>query len=748
MPNYSGLIVGRYEIIDQLGFGGMAAVYLGRDTRLQRKVAIKFILTEMFPPVKLDEILKRFEREAQILAGLSHPNIVQIYDFGEHDSVPYVVMEYLDGGTLRQRMDKPLPYWQTAELLAPIANALAYAHREKIIHRDIKPANILLTSEGIPKISDFGIAKLLGIEQGVTLTGTGIGMGTPSYMAPEQWIGQSTPASDIYGLGVVLYQMLTGSLPFQADTPGELLMKVLNEPLPDLRAVAPELPVEVNRVIQTALSKQPEQRYANMQEMERALHLLSHIPHHHLTEDTLPADLTTQFIDFLPPDTAPLSSSDHQKNLVPLANTLEDSSESSQAEDQGPGKSTRVIPHLAWMVLAGVLILALLLGGFGLRNRSLTSAGSEIEPPQLQTQAIEADELQVLLDEPAEEGVTTPGAAHSTSTPESAANTKPFVVDPGKTKVCQVTDATGIDDRSFNETAWNGLLRAQEDFGVQIQYLESLQETDYEIAVNAFLEAECDLIVTVGFLLADATAAAAEANPDQPFAIVDVDYLDFPNVLGLAYSTHQAAFMAGYMAAGVSQTGVVATFGGIPIPPVTIFMDGFYLGVMHYNEVKGANVQVLGWNPATQEGLFVGNFESTDDGRILAESLMDEGADIILPVAGPVGLGSAAAAQERGNAWIIGVDSDWTLIASEYSDVILTSIMKLMDASVYDVTEQLIQGTFSGGVYVGTLENDGVGLGTVNPAVPAELIAEVEALRDEIIEGQVITRPENAPYDI
>jgi basic membrane protein A and related proteins len=261
------------------------------------------------------------------------------------------------------------------------------------------------------------------------------------------------------------------------------------------------------------------------------------------------------------------------------------------------------------------------------------------------------------------------------------------------------------------------------------------------------MEADCDLIVTVGFLLADATAAAAEANPDQSFAIVDVDYLDFPNVLGLAYSTHQAAFMAGYMAAGVSQTGVVGTFGGIPIPPVTIFMDGFYLGVMHYNEVNDADVQVLGWNPETQEGLFVGNFESTDDGRNMAESLMDEGADIILPVAGPVGLGSAAAVQERGNAWIVGVDSDWTLTASEYTDVILTSIMKLMDASVYDATEQLLAGTFEGGVYVGTLENDGVGLGTTHPDVPAELIAEVEALRDDIIERPAYHQPENAPYD-
>ncbi|HSV85272.1 MAG TPA: BMP family ABC transporter substrate-binding protein [Levilinea sp.] len=322
------------------------------------------------------------------------------------------------------------------------------------------------------------------------------------------------------------------------------------------------------------------------------------------------------------------------------------------------------------------------------------------------------------------------------------------VEEPVAKRVCQVTDAGGIDDRSFNETAWNGLLRAQEELGVEVQYLESQQMADYERNINALLEAECDLIVTVGFLLADATAAAAEANPDQPFAIIDVDYLDFPNVLGLAYSTHQAAFLAGYMSAGMTQTGVIGTFGGIPIPPVTIFMDGFYLGAMHYNAVKGTDVRVLGWNPETQEGLFVGNFESTDDGRIQAESLMDEGADIILPVAGPVGLGSAAAAQERGNAWIIGVDSDWTRTAPEYTDVILTSIMKLMDASVFDATQQLVAGTFTGGVYVGTLANAGVGLGTNAEAVPAELLAEVEALKQQIIDGEVVTRPENAPYDL
>src|SRR3990170_5540733 len=224
-----------------------------------------------------------------------------------------------------------------------------------------------------------------------------------------------------------------------------------------------------------------------------------------------------------------------------------------------------------------------------------------------------------------------------------------------KTKACQVTDTGGIDDKSFNATAWKGVQDAISQLGVEGKYLESQQQTDYEKNINAFIEEGCDVIVTVGFLLGDATAAGAQANPDTSFSIVDFAYDPvIPNVLGQVFATDQAAFLAGYVAAGMTQSGVVGTFGGIQIPPVTVFMDGFSLGVDYYNEKHGTSVKVLGWDPASQTGLFTGNFESTDDGRRMGESLMDEGADIIMPVAGPVGLGTAAAAQERGNTWIIG----------------------------------------------------------------------------------------------
>ncbi|MCJ7512886.1 MAG: BMP family ABC transporter substrate-binding protein [Anaerolineales bacterium] len=311
--------------------------------------------------------------------------------------------------------------------------------------------------------------------------------------------------------------------------------------------------------------------------------------------------------------------------------------------------------------------------------------------------------------------------------------------------VCQVTDTGGIDDKSFNATAWKGVTDSMDQLGVEGKYLESQQQTDYEKNINAFIEEGCDLIVTVGFLLGDATAAGATANPDVSFTIVDYAYdPTIPNVVGQVFNTNEAAFLAGYAAAGMTKTGKVGTFGGIQIPPVTVFMDGFALGVDYYNAQKGTAVEVLGWDPAAQTGLFTGNFESTDDGRRLGETLMDEGADIIMPVAGPVGLGTAAAAQERGNAYIIGVDSDWFLTAPEYAAIILTSVLKNMDVTTMNVVKTVLDGSYAGGVTVGTLENGGVGLADFHDMasmVPAELQAELQDVAAKVIAGEIKTSP-------
>jgi basic membrane protein A len=323
------------------------------------------------------------------------------------------------------------------------------------------------------------------------------------------------------------------------------------------------------------------------------------------------------------------------------------------------------------------------------------------------------------------------------------------IVAPEGFKVCQVTDVGGIDDKTFNATAWKGVEDSVRIFGGEDKFLESQQQTDYAVNINAFIEEGCELIVTVGFLLGADTAIAAEANPDQKFAIVDFAYFDeegnkipYDNVVEL--NTDQAAFLAGYVAAGTTQTGTVGTFGGIPIPPVTVFMDGFWYGVDYYNQENGTDVQVLGWDPETQEGLFTGNFESLDDGRTLGESLMDEGADIIMPVAGPVGLGTAAAVQERGDAYIVGVDTDMSVSAPEFADVILTSVLKNMDVAVFLTTKSVLDGSYAGGIFVGNLDNDGVGLAPFNELDSMVSDAVKEALPDlvrGIIAGDIQTAP-------
>jgi len=310
-------------------------------------------------------------------------------------------------------------------------------------------------------------------------------------------------------------------------------------------------------------------------------------------------------------------------------------------------------------------------------------------------------------------------------------------------KVCQITDTGGIDDKSFNQTAWKGVEDAEEELGIEGNYLESQEVADYEVNLNAFIEEGCDLIITVGFLIGDATAAAAEANPDVNFSIVDYAYdPSIDNVVGQVFETDEAAYLAGYAAAAVTQTGKVGTFGGLPIPTVTIFMDGFYKGVMKYNEVKGTNVEVLGWDPATPDtGSFTMDFDDQQKGRETAISLMDEGADIIMPVAGPVGLGAAAAIQERGNAYVIGVDSDWVLTSPEYADITLTSVMKLMDATTFQVIESVIDGTFEGGTVVGTLANEGVAIAPfhdLQSLISDELQAELDQLKADIISGAIV----------
>lgn len=276
MTDLIGKFLGSYRILEQLGEGGMATVYRAIDAQQEQDVAVKIVRRDAFPPDQVERVLKRFEREARALSALSHPNIVRVIEYGKHEGEPYLVMEYVPGGTLKQKLGQPIPWWQALELLIPIARALQYAHQLGIIHRDIKPSNILLTHSGLPMLTDFGIAKMLNPEEGLTLnTTTGVGMGTPDYMSPEQGLGEQVDArTDIYSLGVVLYEMLTGRKPFSADTAMAVIVKHINDPLHKPSHAVPGLPGAVDSLILKALAKKPEQRYQDMGEFASAMEKL------------------------------------------------------------------------------------------------------------------------------------------------------------------------------------------------------------------------------------------------------------------------------------------------------------------------------------------------------------------------------------------------------------------------------------------------------------------------------------------
>ncbi|MBL8063494.1 MAG: SUMF1/EgtB/PvdO family nonheme iron enzyme [Anaerolineales bacterium] len=271
MENLTGQHIDRYELLELLGKGGMAMVYKAYDSRLEREVAIKIIRQDAFPPEILQDVLKRFEREAKSLARLSHPNIVKVLDYGEYEGSPFLVLEFYAGGTLKEKIGDPISWREALRLLLPVARGVEYAHQRDIIHRDIKPANILMADNGEPTLSDFGIAKIFQNEKNTALTGSGMAMGTPEYMAPEQWTGQTGHQSDMYSLGIILYELVTGRRPYIADTPGAVFLKQVTEPLPYPSGVVPNLPEAVEQLLIKALARDPGSRFANLGELIREI---------------------------------------------------------------------------------------------------------------------------------------------------------------------------------------------------------------------------------------------------------------------------------------------------------------------------------------------------------------------------------------------------------------------------------------------------------------------------------------------
>ena len=354
----------------------------------------------------------------------------------------------------------------------------------------------------------------------------------------------------------------------------------------------------------------------------------------------------------------------------------------------------------------------------------------------------------------------TSGPSSSSSGSSSAAgasgSASPAASAAGKFLGCMVTDTGGIDDRSFNASSWQGMQQAAaaDPSKISVTYLQSTSSSDYTPNINQFVTKKCGIIVTVGFLMGNNTQTAAKANPGQKLAIVDYSYTPpIKNVDSLTYDTVQDGFLGGYLAAGMSKTGKVATFGGEKLPTVTIYMDGYWDGVQYYNAQHHAHVQVLGWNEKTQNGNFTNSFTNETAGQSTTQTFISEGADVIFPVAGNVGLGAAKAVQnadaQAGSdkvnmEW---VDTDGCISAQQYCKYFITSVTKGIQASVKGAVLSAAGGTFKGGSYVGTLANGGVVLAPFHDfasKVPAQLQAELAKIKAAIISGKIKT-PTKSP---
>jgi basic membrane protein A and related proteins len=702
MTDLVGHSLGRYHIIEPLGEGGMAMVYKAYDTRLERDVAIKVIRVDQFTPASLANMLARFEREAKLLARLSHPNIVSVIDYGEYENVPYLVMVYLPGGTLKGRLlGKPMPWRESFKLLLPIAQALDYAHEQHLIHRDIKPSNILLTQKGQPMLTDFGIAKILETEEVTALTGTGMSIGTPEYMAPEQWTGGTSPQSDIYSLGVVLYEMVTGRKPYTADTPAAILLKQAGEPLPRPRQYVPDLPDEVEKVLIKALAKQPEDRYQTMDEFAGALEGLISITGLYKIEPNSQqavspnspveqAEVSSQVPDDSQTEIAQQVASSVAKSDAVAAQSTMNQYGPAQAKVAQPiqEKQHRPFWHYGLAAIGLVVLIAMMVVLF----IQLSKPQATLPVP---TQLPAATVITPLLS-------TATALSPKTSTPTREI---PLVSGPLDCRIPEVfcvglvTDVGKVDDRSFNQSAWEAVKLAEKGLGAKVQYIETTDAKDYDKNIAIFADEGYDVIVTVGYALNEATAKAAAAYPNVKFIGVD-QFQDVSkplpaNLIGLTFPEDQAGFLAGALAAQMSTTKKIgAVCGTDTVPPVWRYGEGYRAGAAYID--PAVEVNVIYHNDVGFDKTFV----DPEWGALTANSMMDKGVDVIFGCGGKTGNGAVTAAAQRG-AYAIGVDTDQYFTLPEAARQMLSSAMKLITPGVFDLIKMAKEGSMPSGNFIG-----------------------------------------------
>jgi basic membrane protein A len=874
----NGANLGPYRILNQIGEGGMAKVYKAFQANMERYVALKVL-----PAHYADEpqFAQRFSQEARTIARLEHKNILPVYDFGEQDNITYLVMRYLEGGTLKDVLARGrLTIHESIEIMEQVCSALGYAHRQGVIHRDVKPANIMIDSEGAVYLTDFGIAKVVGSSS--DLTATGMAIGTPAYMSPEQAVGDKIDGrTDIYALGVVLYEMILGRVPFKADTPMAVLMAHLHDPLPLPSTVDPAIDPALENVIIKTLAKEPGDRYQDTNALMTALrdavdaaileaqeptliNLISKIRTSQIQEPTAQENIPTTdisdpelleklealYIDGLSAywikdwekaqaRLAEVVSIDpNYKDAAARLAEIEKQSHISDLQLQAQEAIAEKEWQTAQVVLQEIISAKpddaaaqdnlafvekqLELANLYAQGEQLFQAGQWQavlniferihqldadfpDPHEFQKQATEAlkgqplETVQVAPPQPdiAEKPQTTDHAikpdgaisrfkpwyglvalvvvlviaagiwfavssrsqpepkpleayAIPTSTPvEAKSQNEPATEVPSseiavseateddcfKEEVLCVglmTDVGEVDDKSFNQSAWEGVQLAEEELGAIVNYVETKDAKDYEANIALFGDNNYDIVVTVGFGAGEATLAGSAVYPDIMFIGVD-QWNDGsnPKVTGLLFAEDKAGFLAGALAAMMTNTDTVAAVLGTDlVPPVVAFKEGYEGGARYINP----DINLIStYHPG---GLDMA-FTDPEWGATTAKQAVDNGADVVFGAGGKTGNGALIEAASHEGLLCIGVDSDQWLTVPEAHPCLISSAMKFITPGVFDLIKLGFEGNFPGGLYFGE-----VGLAPFHDfedAVPQEVKDTLDEIDTGLRDGSIST---------
>ena len=671
----------RFEITGRLGKGAMGTVYRATDTQNGREVALKVISGEL---ILEPEMLERFKREGQALSKLKHPNIVEFIDAFEYEEHYVIVMEYIPGGSLHELINKvPLPIERANRIALELCDALIRSHHLNIIHRDIKPENVLLAEDGTPKLADFGVARL---SEGTRMTRSGTQVGTPYYMAPEAWEGKALDAqADIWSLGVVLFEMLAGQVPFSGDTGAAVMNKVLTTPPPDLKKLRADVPAGIMKIVSRMLTRDKNRRYQTMRQ---------------------------------------------------VAVDLESSQQGTVSKPAKVSRTGTSNSRFAFGRYGIPLISAIIIVGVFAAIRLLSPAMS---PSPTNTLA------------------STPAPTQTTNalsvTRESSTATEDVLVVETSSGDCAgedvfcvglVTDVGTINDKSFNQSAWEGVLLAEQELGAKVQFIETTDARDYDKNIATFGDASYDVIVTVGFAMGEATVKAAGLYPDIKFIGVDQFQVwqfdddannDVPNVAGLNFPEDNAGFLVGALAAMMSKShNIGAVCGTDIVPAVWRFGEGYRAGAAYADNMNVTTTEVfvvfhsdVGIDRA---------FTDPEWGAQTAASLMAQGADTIFGCGGQTGNGAVIAAAQA-DAYAIGVDTDQYFTLPEAAPRMLSSAMKLITPGVFDLIKAAQNDIFTSGNVTG--DAGYAPFHDLDSEVPVEVKTMMEEINAGLLDGSIKT---------